>query len=51
LEVCGLAATDFFELDDFSRAWRCEGPRMKPTEGTGFGFDELLESLKWDRLL
>ena len=50
LEVCGLAATDFFAPNDFSRAWHCEGPRMKPTEGMGFGFDELLASLKWERL-
>lgn len=51
MEVCGLAATDFFKPDAFSEAWCCEGPRMKPTDGTGFGFDELLHGLKWDRLL
>ncbi len=50
-EVCGLAATDFFELNDFSREWYCEGPRMKPTSGTGFGFDELLKGLAWEQLL
>ena len=51
LEVCGLAATDFFQPDDFSRQWSCTGPRMKPTTGTGFGFDELLSALPWERLL
>jgi O-succinylbenzoate synthase len=50
-EVCGLAAPEIYEPDDFSRAWSCEGPRMKPTPGTGFGFDELLEKLKWERIL
>jgi O-succinylbenzoate synthase len=50
-EVCGLAATDFFQPDDFSKAWRNGGPRMKPTDGTGFGFDELLHGLQWERLL
>jgi hypothetical protein len=51
LETCGLANTDFFEPDDFSREWNCEGPRMKPTQGTGFGFDKLLSGLQWERLL
>ncbi|MBX3021009.1 MAG: hypothetical protein KF799_04975 [Bdellovibrionales bacterium] len=50
-EVCGLAAPDIYEPDDFTRAWSCEGPRMKPTPGFGFGFDELLEKLKWERIL
>jgi O-succinylbenzoate synthase len=51
METCGLANTDFFEPDAFSREWNCEGPRMKPTVGTGFGFDKLLAELKWERLL
>jgi o-succinylbenzoate synthase len=50
-EVCGLANTDFFEPNEFSQSWNCEGPRMKPTEGTGFGFDKLLADLQWERLL
>jgi O-succinylbenzoate synthase len=41
-EVCGLAAPDVYEPDDFGRAWSCEGPRLKPPPGTGFGFDQLL---------
>ena len=51
MEVCGLGATNFFEPDLFSRAWNCPGPRMKPTVGTGFGFDDLLTTLVWERLL
>jgi O-succinylbenzoate synthase len=50
-EVCGLAATDFFEADSFAEAWNCAGPRMLPTEGTGFGFDEILAGLTWERIL
>lgn len=51
MEVCGLAASDVYEPDEFSKAWHCEGPRLKPTTGTGFGFDGLLESVKWERIL
>lgn len=51
LETCGLANSDFFAPDAFTQEWNCEGPRMKPTPGTGFGFDKLLASLQWDRLL
>jgi O-succinylbenzoate synthase len=50
-EVCGLAAARIYADDEFSKAWFCEGPRLKPTPGTGFGFDEILESLKWERIL
>jgi len=51
IEVCGLGATDLYEPDHFSRSWYCPGPRMRPTTGTGFGFDEILESLKWEQIL
>ena len=50
-EVCGLAAARLYADSPFSQAWFCEGPRMTPTPGTGFGFDEILESLTWDRIL
>lgn len=50
-EVCGLAAAKIYADNAFSTAWFCEGPRMRPTPGMGFGFDEILESLKWERLL
>ncbi len=50
IEVCGLSSNDVYEPDDFSRQWLNKGPRMKPTTGTGFGFDEILESIKWERL-
>ncbi len=50
MEVCGLAATDFFLPNAFSQVWNCEGPRMKPAEGTGFGFDEQLAAVAWEPL-
>lgn len=50
IEVCGMNAGETYEKDDFSRAWVNAGPRMRPTPGLGFGFDEILESVKWERL-
>lgn len=50
-EVCGLAATDFFKPNEFSKIWHCEGPRMKPVPGFGFGFDEQLSAIEWERVL
>ena len=50
-EVCGLADPGLYEPTDFHRKWPSPGPRMKPTEGTGFGFDELLASISWERVL
>lgn len=50
-DVCGLSPTDFFEPDDFSGLWKNEGPRLKPTVGYGFGFDDILNSLSWERLV
>lgn len=51
LEVCGLLSSGLYEPEEFSREWSNEGPRMKATGGTGFGFDELLEGLKWEKIL
>ncbi len=50
-DVCGIGPTDFFQPYDFTEFWKADGPRLKPTEGTGFGFDELLASLKWEKVL
>jgi O-succinylbenzoate synthase len=50
VEVCGLNGADIYQPDDFSRKWENAGARMKPTTGFGFGFDEILESIKWERL-
>lgn len=51
MEVCGLAAPSLYQENDFSRIWLCEGPRMKPTPGFGFGFDDLLDGMEWERIL
>ncbi len=50
-DVCGLASPGLYEPDEFSKLWLCDGPRMKPTPGFGFGFDQLLESLTWQKIL
>jgi O-succinylbenzoate synthase len=50
-EVCGLGDPGFYQPNEFHRAWPATGPRMKPTSGTGFGFDELLAGLDWERVL
>jgi O-succinylbenzoate synthase len=49
-EACGLAGVDAYEKDEFSRLWFCEGPRLKPTMGIGFGFNVVLEELPWERV-
>lgn len=51
IEVCGLADPGIFEVPDFNKAWPSAGPRMKPVPGTGFGFDEILPALNWERVL
>lgn len=51
LDVCGLSNPGIYEPDEFSKAWFCDGPRLKPTVGMGFGFDQQLESLPWQKVL
>lgn len=51
MEVGGFAAPDIYEPNEFSALWHCKGPVMKPTPGTGFGFNKILESLIWERVL
>ncbi|HMN69113.1 MAG TPA: hypothetical protein PKC28_11285 [Bdellovibrionales bacterium] len=51
LEVCGLASPGIYEADEFSRVWDCPGPRLKPPPGLGFGFDDVLGSVKWEQIL
>lgn len=48
-ETCGLLTHEFFE-GPFCEAINSWGPQIKPPEGTGFGFDQLLNSLDWKRL-
>jgi O-succinylbenzoate synthase len=43
----GLQAVGLFLADNFSAQIRCDGPQTLPPPGTGFGFDEILESIDW----
>lgn len=48
--VCGLQTHHLFEPDAFTEALGPWSPRFRAPEGTGLGFDELLEKLPWRRL-
>jgi O-succinylbenzoate synthase len=48
--VCGLFTHVLYEPDPFFERVRAEGPRLLAPEGTGIGFDDLLESLPWKTL-
>lgn len=48
---CGLLTHRCFESDPFFERLRCDGPRLIPPGGTGLGFDDLLASLPWKRLI
>lgn len=51
-EICGLATHVLFEPDAFIERMRCdEENRLIFPGGTGFGFDDLLETLPWQRLV
>ncbi len=50
-EVCGLASHGLFEPDEFLERMKTDAEgRLQPVEGTGFGFDDLLEKLPWQRV-
>ena len=46
----GLFTHVLYEPEAFIESIRADGARLLPPEGTGIGFDELLESLPWTRL-
>lgn len=48
---CGLFTHVLFEVDPFIEAIRADGARLLPPEGTGFGFDDLLEKVPWKKLV
>jgi O-succinylbenzoate synthase len=50
VDVCGLLTHPLFEPDAFLERMRSDGPFLLPPEGTGLGFDDLLEKLPWKRL-
>ncbi|MEM7145410.1 MAG: enolase C-terminal domain-like protein [Verrucomicrobiota bacterium] len=49
--VCGLVTHEWFEGDVFCDAVKADGARLLAPEGTGLGFDDLLGTLEWERLI
>ena len=51
-EVCGLASHVLYEPDPFIERMACDAEnRLIFPGGTGFGFDDLLQALPWQRLV
>jgi O-succinylbenzoate synthase len=48
--ICGLITHVLFENDPFIERMRIDGTRLVAPEGTGWGFDDLLEQLPWRKL-
>lgn len=46
----GLLTHELFEPDPFFERIRRDGRRLLPPEGTGLGFDDLIEQLPWKKL-
>lgn len=49
-EHAGLLSHLVYEENTFSRRLKIEGGRLVPPQGTGFGYDDLLEALPWQTL-
>jgi len=47
---CGLFTHVLFEKNAFIERIRTDGARLLPPDGTGIGFDDLLERLPWKKL-
>ena len=48
--TCGLQTHGLFEADAFTERLGPVKPGFKPPGGTGLGFDDLLETLPWEKL-
>ena len=48
--TCGLVTHVLFENDPFIERMRIDGTRMVAPGRTGWGFDDLLETLPWQEL-
>lgn len=48
--MCGLQTHHLFEPDEFSEALGPWSPEFKIPDGTGLGFNDLLDALPWTRL-
>lgn len=47
-EPCGFFRS---ENSSFFSDWKSFGPRLSPSKGSGFGFDDQLNSLRWERVI
>ena len=47
---CGLMTHVLYEPDAFIERMRRDGARLIPVDGTGIGFDDLLDALPWQKL-
>jgi O-succinylbenzoate synthase len=45
--TCGLVTHVLYESDAFIERMQIDGARLIPPDGTGLGFDDLLENLPW----
>lgn len=50
-EVCGLLSHLVYQQNEWSDQLAIQEERLIPPEGTGFGFDQLLENQKWEVLV
>ena len=48
--TCGLITHVLYENNPFIERMRIDGTRLVPPGGTGWGFDDLLETLPWQKL-
>jgi len=48
---CGLFTHVLYEKNEFIERIRSDGARLLPPEGTGIGFDDLLEGVPWKKLV
>lgn len=48
--MCGLQTHHLFEPDEFTEALGPWSPEFKVPDGTGLGFDDMLDALPWTRL-
>ena len=50
VDYCGLLPHRCYETDPFINEIHSNGPSLLPTQGTGFGFNTLLQELPWQNL-
>jgi O-succinylbenzoate synthase len=48
--TCGLITHVLYEADPFIERMQLDGTRLLPPAGTGWGFDDLLKGLPWQKL-